>query len=67
LNLCTYCHNGSWNNTQIKYKFYLFFSAKNGSAIVEEENEAISELGKARLGDTTKMAVHIIESYEFKV
>lgn len=51
-----------WNTN-----FFFFFPAKNGNAIVEEENEAISELGKPRLGDSTKMAVHIIESYEFKV
>ena len=35
--------------------------------VPDEENAELSELGKPRLGDTTKITVHIIESYEFKV
>lgn len=39
---------------------------RQNSEPVNEENEEIAALGKPRLGDNAQMAVHIIESYEFK-
>ncbi|XP_052106299.1 sodium/calcium exchanger 3-like isoform X1 [Mytilus californianus] len=39
---------------------------RNTEPLPNEENEELLEMGKPRLGDTTKINIHIIESYEFK-
>lgn len=45
----------------------IIYSIGNTEPLPNEENEELMEMGKPRLGDTTKINIHIIESYEFKV